>query len=516
MTNMESAAGPALAGADWLNLLLVGLLAAATRLYRLGDASFWADEVFTLKFASLPWSTLWVTPYDASPPLYYSTIRLLLDGGTGEWWIRLPSAVAGTLTVVFAYLAVKRMADARAALAAALLLALSVVNIEYSQEARAYALLGMWIAVSFFGLATLEAQSRGGGSVDSFGAFLSRGGIIFGVGTLAALYSHNVAAFYWIGAQCFFLAWWISRCQLSRRVLLYWFVVNALVLLLWSPWLLATFDYIDTGSFAWLRQYEFAQALQVWRNVHGVETGYAVDLFIDAVAFLLAAMGLFALRRNLPLAVGLMAMLLVSSLGVWAYGFVGDPVFMRRTIVWGSMFTLMLVGVAIARLPRLTGGALLLFLVGANAVAVYNYDHYHRAENTDWRSPAALFNEQGKADDIFLFRTTWHAPGFLHYLAPGQAERRVLGWSCTTRQPLFGRVDEGEHFSRIAWTESDPGWANGDITSSNVWVIDSLCHDKMSIELSDNWLGQNWIKASSHGFKGVTLHRWVARRGAAR
>ena len=70
-----------LAKQDYFNLLLLLVLAAGTRFYRLGDASFWADEVFTLKFASLPWSTLWVSAYEATPPLYYTVIRLMMDAG---------------------------------------------------------------------------------------------------------------------------------------------------------------------------------------------------------------------------------------------------------------------------------------------------------------------------------------------------------------------------------------------------------------------------------------------------
>ena len=150
-------------------------------------------------------------------------------------------------------------------------------------------------------------------------------------------------------------------------------------------------------------------------------------------------------------------------------------------------------------------------LAGAGLLAVYNYDHYHRAENSDWRSPAAVFNEQGAAGDIFLFRTTWSAPAFLHYVEGDQSQRRVLGWSCTTRQPLFGAIRAGEHFSRVQWSESNPGWRDDNITASSVWVIENLCHDSTSINLSDNWLAQNWVRASAYGFKDVTLHQWVPR-----
>lgn len=508
--------GRALYRQDGRNLLLVLSLALFTRFYRLADASLWADEVFTLKFASLPWSTLWVSAYEATPPLYYSIIRLVMDTvGTSEWWLRMPSAVAGVLTVLFVYLAVKRIADSRAALAATLLLTLSAANIEYGQEARAYALAGLWMAVSFLGLARLNARWRHDTAGASFTAFITAGGGLYALGTLAALYSHNVAVFYWLGAQCFFFGWWYAPFRFSRNLLAWWFAINLAVLVLWLPWFFASLQVIESNMFSWLSQYEPLAALQVWWDVNTLETGYSLDLAAGIVLMLLALRGLLSLRGNPAMAAALLAMVLCSSVAIWAYGFLGGPIFMRRSVLWGSMFLLMLAGIGISRLPAPAGRPVLLGLACAGLLAFYNYSHYHRAENTDWRSPAAVLNQQAGADDVFLFRTTWHAPALLHYLQEAQAGRRVLGWSCTTRQPLFGSVENaGQHFSRVAWSDRNPGWRDDNLTAATVWVIEGLCYDSVSISRSDDWLRQNWTQARSFGFKGVTLHQWLPRTAA--
>ncbi len=496
---------------DALNLLLVLSLALFTRFYRLADASFWADEVFTLKFASLPWSTLWISAYEATPPLYYSIIRPVMDmAGTSEWWVRMPSAVAGVLTVCFVYLSVKKIADSRAALAATLLLTLSAANIEYGQEARAYALVGLWMAVSFLGLACLNARWRSDTEGVSFSTFLTAGGALYAIGVLGALYSHNVAVFYWLGAQFFFLGWWYSPFRFSRNLAVWWFVVNLVVLVLWVPWFLASLQVIESDMFSWLSQYEAPAALRIWRDVNAVETGYPIDPFVGIVILLLAIRGWLSLRGNPAMAAALLAMVVCSSVVIWAYGFFGGPIFMRRSVLWGSMFSFMLAGIGISRLPLLVGRSVLLALACIGLLAFYNYSHYHRAENTDWRSPAGVLNQQAGANDVFLFRTTWHAPALLHYLDEDQSGRRVLGWSCTQRQPFFGRVENvGEHFARVAWSSGNPGWREDNLTAATVWVIEGLCYDSVSIDLSDNWLRQNWIQARSFGFKGVTLHQWV-------
>jgi Dolichyl-phosphate-mannose-protein mannosyltransferase len=481
----------------------------ATRFYRLGDASFWGDEVFTLKAAALPWSTLWVTAYNPTPPLYYSIIRLMMDVSVSEWWLRLPSAIFGTLTVLFAYLATKKISDSRAALASALLLTLSTINIEYSQEGRAYALVGMCIAMSFLGLACLNAHWRKGTSQFTFSNFLKEGGALYGIGVLAALYSHNTAVFFWIAAQFFFLGWWVHPFKFSRNLLATWFVVNFLVLLIWVPWLLASLQVIETDMFTWLRQYELQDAVRVWRMVNSIQPSDRLNILIDAVILLLTLWGWISLRKNVSMAVALFAMLIFSSVVIWAYGFIGTPVFIKRTVLWGSLFSFMLVGIGISRLPLLAGRLVLLALVCIGLAGFYNYNQTNMAENQDWRSPAMIFNQQGSQDDIWLFRTTWPAPAFLHYVDNDQTDRRVLGWSCRKRQPLFGKIESNDVYSKVAWSESNPGWAAGNITDSTVWVIQSECFDRESVDVSNKWLGQNWERANTYEFRRVALVQWV-------
>ena len=497
---------------DYLNLLGLCLLAGIIRFYGLGGASFWADEIFTLKFSSLPWSTLWVSAYDATPPLYFSIIHLMLGVGEGEGWLRLPSALAGVMTIVFVYLAVVKLAGSRAALATGLLLTVSIANIEYSQEARAYALACMWIAMSFLGLAALSERWADDAAGVGFRALLAGGGAVYGIGLLAGLYSHNLAVFYWLAAQFFFLGWWLSTFRFSRGLLTSWFVLNLLVLILWLPWLRASLQFIEQGRWVWLEQYDFGRALQTWRRVNGIETGYSLDALIDWLVIALTAWGLFCLRKRMTIALTLLAMLLFSSLVMWLYGFVAEPVFMRRSVLWGSLFSLMLVGIGISHLPPLVGRVVLIGLFGAGLVGSFNYHRYGWAENDDWRSPAQLFAEQAGADDVLLFRTTWQAPAFLHYLDQPQVRRRVLGWSCTTQQPLFGQVHARQHFSRVAWSEQNPGWDDTTLTAATVWVVHNECPDAAGIEASDSFLQQHWTQVSSHGFKGVVLNRWVPRQ----
>jgi len=125
-----------LTGRDGIWLVFIVSIASAVRLYNLAESSLWLDEAFTANLAQLPLSTLWITPYDPSPPLYYTLVRVvMLVWGDSEFLLRLPSAVFGILTIPIIYLVTRRLADTTAAVVASFVLAISFYNIGYSQEA---------------------------------------------------------------------------------------------------------------------------------------------------------------------------------------------------------------------------------------------------------------------------------------------------------------------------------------------------------------------------------------------
>jgi hypothetical protein len=133
-----------------LVLALLTLLAAALRFWRLGNWSFWADEIATLRDSS---DLRGVITY----PVGYALIGLVVRWlGTNEFAARLVPAIAGTISIPVLYLIGRKLFSERAAVLSAVLLAVSSYHIFFSQEARYYTLvmlfsmLGMWCA--FVGL----------------------------------------------------------------------------------------------------------------------------------------------------------------------------------------------------------------------------------------------------------------------------------------------------------------------------------------------------------------------------
>ena len=131
---------------DLLAVAALPALACALRFYRLGDWSFWADEVFTLRDMH---NLRNVMGY----PLGYALIGMAVDlelFGSNEFAARFVPAVVGAISVPVLYLLGRKVVSPRAALFGAALLALSSYHIYYSQYARYYTLLmflgmvGMW------------------------------------------------------------------------------------------------------------------------------------------------------------------------------------------------------------------------------------------------------------------------------------------------------------------------------------------------------------------------------------
>jgi 4-amino-4-deoxy-L-arabinose transferase-like glycosyltransferase len=137
--------------AFWIVAGLV-VLGAGLRFATLGVQSYHHDEVVT---ASRVLRVGFGHAMDAvgfsesAPPLYYALAWIWTQvTGTGPWGLRSLSAVAGVATIPVAYLIGRELRGRRTGLLAAALVAVNPMLIWYSQEARSYALLTFFCALS--------------------------------------------------------------------------------------------------------------------------------------------------------------------------------------------------------------------------------------------------------------------------------------------------------------------------------------------------------------------------------
>ncbi len=134
------------------NLLLVLLLAFGLRLVALAERSLWYDEAFAVLFSekgigAMLYGTL--TPVegvaaDVHPLLYYGLLGQWMSlFGEAAGAIRLFSVLLGVATILVLYALARDLFGERTGLVSALIAAVAPFHVQYSQEARMYALLGL-------------------------------------------------------------------------------------------------------------------------------------------------------------------------------------------------------------------------------------------------------------------------------------------------------------------------------------------------------------------------------------
>jgi mannosyltransferase len=215
-----------------LALSLVFLLGFLLRMVDLGGQSLWIDELLTLRQGRVEGFSLWTQFLDdaqAALPMALATMmsRLAED----EFWLRLPSALLGALSIPLMFEVARRFVTDRAALIAALLLAIHPMHIDHSQEIRGYAFM------VFFGLAATLVVLDGGRRPGV------RQVIMLVVCGVAAGLS-NLQGLVWMGGLALGIAF-SGRIRLRDAV--HWALPFILIVGLLSPWWLTTFEVHETG-----------------------------------------------------------------------------------------------------------------------------------------------------------------------------------------------------------------------------------------------------------------------------
>jgi mannosyltransferase len=279
-----------------LPLALAGIIAgaAALRFADLGIQSYHHDEVITAMRVipgSLGRVLHEVKVSESNPPLYYVFAWAWAKAfGREEFQLRSLSALFGTALVPVAYLIGRQLSGGRAGLTLAALVAVNPMLIWYSQEARSYALLVFFAALSFYFFLRLLEH---GGSGDL---------ALWALSSALALYSHYFAAF----PLAIEAVWLLLAPRLRRRA-----VLAALAFLAASgaallPLLRAQ---IDATHIGWIEQsplptrfLEAGAGFLIGETGHviaePVRYGYAILPFVAVVAAL-ALLTLRGSRREL-------------------------------------------------------------------------------------------------------------------------------------------------------------------------------------------------------------------------
>ncbi len=204
--------------------LLLGVLTAGVFALRLSQLhqSMYGDELFTYhevvghSLASVV-RTIHTGP-DNSPPLFFVLAWASAKLGDPTVWIRLPSLLLGVATIPLIFGLGRETVGRVPGLIAAAVVAASPFSTYYGIEARPYATMAFFVALSTLALIkAIRTSSRGWW-------------LVYALAAAGAAYTHYTSIFV-LAVQA---AWslWLCRGRLREPLL-----ANLLVVLLYIPWL---------------------------------------------------------------------------------------------------------------------------------------------------------------------------------------------------------------------------------------------------------------------------------------
>lgn len=495
----------------WLMSLL--FLAAVLRLINLGENSLWLDEALTIQLSSLPMSTLWITAFDPNPPLFYTVEKFVLSFGDSEFLLRLPSTIYNVVTVFFVYKSARLVSNFNGAMFAGLVIALSTSNIQYAQEARAYSLVGMMISISFYGalqLALNSAQLKGKPSLLSV---LQKGGATYAIGALGALYSHNLAVFYIFGVQIFvFLQLWLDR-TFFKSIIKPWVLINGVVFIAWLPWIFASIEAAGR-NFNWLRHYNLIEAIALLKNAHAYNSTYfersLLWLLSDAIFAFAIIAGALSLRNKKKIFVLLSSLLLCSTAVIWVFGYI-KPVFMDKTVLWGTIFSAFLMGYLLSTWSAGAARIATLALVVMGGYSYYDYIRLGIGEKQQWSSSVSFLNDSSEGSSSLVLCPNYSDASVAYYLGDMAGRVNLVGWDRPTGLYNQGKITSKEGYNPTnQWITSFPK-LGGLADEATIWSIKSHCSDKefekVKCDLSEIGFEGDLLGA----FKGMQIYKFVKR-----
>jgi mannosyltransferase len=360
-------------------LLLGGAL---LRFVTLGDQSLWCDEALTRDLVLRPFGDMVdaVADTENTPPLFYvlthiSTKVLSAD----EVGLRLVSALAGTATIVVAFLGGRELAGQRAGVIAAGLVAANPMLFWFSQEARSYALLSLLSAIA------LVCFLRVIGGAPSRWALAG-----WVISSAAALATHYFAIFPMVAEAVWMIAL-LGRSRLRRPLLLTMAAAAAAIAAI-AP---LAIEQEASGRAANILVLPLSDRLaQVPKHFLVGYYGPAQKplAVLSALLLVVAAAGLWRIRRRRAV-VATVTVAIAAVVVPMAAALVGADFLNSRNVLPGLVPVLVLAGAGFAALPASAGLAGAAALAAVGVVTTIDVNAEPAYQRTNWRGIASAIGD---------------------------------------------------------------------------------------------------------------------------
>jgi 4-amino-4-deoxy-L-arabinose transferase-like glycosyltransferase len=415
-------------------IICVTALGAFLRFYRIGAQPLWLDEAYSFQFTQLPLSQLWGAEAlrEPNPPLYYTLLKLwVFFFGESETALRSLSAVIGTLTIPLLYVLGRTLGKQQLGIIAALLLAISPINIQYGQEARAYALLTMCVTLIILGLAGIlnepeetqmpiaqtfiqllnpkdRGNSRNKAKITTCLAWLA-----YIVGSSIAFYAHSTAIFLLgISSACVSMHC-VTTLRFNKIFFWNWIAANTLILVAWAWWL--TFMLQQTHLNSWIPFTTIKDALMVLNNVliEPLREPQRILKYCKYFLFIcLASLGLWRLRNSLEKLILINTFLVGFPLLVFIISLY-RPLFIPSVFLWTTIpfYMLLASGISAFRSKFIIIFAVVVLLT----LQLRGIANYYHVQKEPWNEVASYVMARVRLGDRILFYENFISIPFNYY-----------------------------------------------------------------------------------------------------
>ncbi len=465
-----------------LLLFLVLALGSFLRIYGLGAESIWLDEAHSVSVSSQNFASIIAGLLHLNPPLYFVVLHFWMGlFGSSEVALRALSAIFGILSILIIYWVGCALFNRKVGLISSFLSAISLFHIQYSQEARPYALLLLLSLLSFlFFIQILKRDKRW--------YYLC-----YFLANILLAYTHVFGLFI-IAAQIFFLLLFWAKYRLQRLKLLSMQIatvvaISPLVFVFgptvksmiergfWIPEPSLMRIYETLGSFAGqdvlLLLLFFCLVIVAPFSIRRIEGQWTLGKPLESLKSISWNIRLGAVNEILLLVIWLALPIILAFIISKTI----TPIYVIRYLIGASPALYLLVAGGLNRLNMKRGlyPALLIIVL----LAVPNLVNYYiHAEKGQWREVAQLVELNAQENDVLIFSQDYAQSPFNYYYT-GKIEKFGINKRVEDTQEIAAFVDKAISEKQRLWLVLSMAGPNPPIES---YLMDRYGNDSLIME----------------------------------
>lgn len=470
---------------QWMPIALILLLATVLYLYQLGTESLWVDELFSIYDArTLERDRISVRP------LYYILLRVWMQFGTSDTWLRGLSILFALGSVLLTYQLGRRLAGKTTGLIAALLLVLSPLFINHAQEVRMYALS------TFLGLGGTLALTNALDHPTTSSMLLWAGARLLAILT-------TPLNFLLLLPDIVLSGW---RFCHQRRVLLAFGKWLLLICILWLPFAFSLAKATPEFAGGWIAEFPRPSVLDVVHLLTKFTRG-SFDSPLDAIAWfykqffkLYAVMwmwllGVALLNKQHPRLIWVATWMFLPSVTLFLISQISVNLWVERYLLVLCPYFLILLAVGFTQIWHWRRTvAIVVALVYIVGVGVGLTNYYTVQNREDWRAlvQTISINEE-PGDTIGLFSDSYPIARALDHYYHGFAPINIIEDSALRLNPKFDKsfMERAVH----SWSP----------IKSRLWLIYQHPINKEQHQIFQTVVREQFIVKENWTFKGLDL-----------